>query len=109
MRSVSGKRILWTSVAVAIVVVSGLIVSLITQGRPRDLARVDRPDGTARVIVAKPRLFGLLGVEIVQEDCTPEGRRHSGFVQDLRNSMEEARQTYENPEGGRLLTPLQAD
>ena len=103
------KRIWLTTIAVAVLVASGLMGALIATGRSHDLARVDRPDGTARVIVAKPRLFGLLGIEIVQKECAADGRRHSGSVQDLCNSMEEARRKYENAGGGGLLTPIQAD
>lgn len=50
-----------------------------------------------------------MGVEIVQEDRAVDGRRLGGSVQDLCNSMEEARRKYENAGGGGLLTPIQAD
>lgn len=71
--------------------------------RPRDLAIRKHEDGTSRVIVAKPRLLGMMGIEIVMEDRAADGSRRYGSVQDLLGSWDEVFARYGNADGGGLL------
>ena len=99
------------STTIQLTVLAGLFVLILTgaafvhQNKPRILAQRGNPDGTSRVIMGKPRLCGLLGIEIVLEYRAVDGTRTGASVQDLLNSWEEARLRYENPVGGGLLDP----
>jgi len=79
--------------------------AVVYQNEPRTLAQRDNADGTSTVVVGKPRLCGLMGIEIVLEHRARDGSRTYASVQDLLNSWEEAKFRYENPDGGGLLDP----
>lgn len=95
-----------TALTFVLLAVLSVGVVVVLQDRPRDLAQRTNPDGTSTVIVGKPRLGGLMGIEIVLEHRNQDGKKTYGSVQDLLGSWKEACVRYENPEGGGLLTPL---
>ena len=98
------------SVKTTLAVLVGLLLILVVgvvwvQGMPRELARRNHPDGTFTVVVGKPRLAGMMGIEIVLQECASDGTVTFASVQDLLGSWEDAIRKYKNVGGGGLLAP----
>ena len=83
------------------------VAVVVVQGMPRELARRENPDGTVTVVVGKPRLAGMMGIEIVQEERAADGTVTYASVQDLLGSWKDAIVKYEDADGGGLLAPLE--
>ena len=99
------KRAVTVLFALSVLIVAGAAV-VVVQGQPRVLAQRDNPDGSSTIVVGKPRLCGLLGIEIVQEERNLDGTVTYASVQDLLGSWKEAIRRYKDPDGGGLLAPL---
>ena len=101
------SRAIWKTAALSAVAVILTMVSwLAYENRPKVLAVRVNDDGTSRAIVAKPRLCGLMGIEIVMQDRAADGSPGYASVQDLVNSWDQAVARYQNPTGGGLLEPI---
>jgi hypothetical protein len=88
----------------AIMIVLALAILFgVRLGSPRVLASSQLPDGREIRIVGKPRLFGILGIEIVDYEVMHDGREQAISVNDLCGSWDEAERKYANPTGGGLL------
>lgn len=75
----------------------------IRYGSERTLATSRLPDGTEMRIVGKPRVFEILGIEIVDCKVTRDGRVQPRAVNDLCSSWAESERKYANRTGGGLL------
>lgn len=92
-------------VFVSLTAVIGLAISY---GSSQVLGTQALPDGNEMQLVAKPRLCGLLGIEIVEYKYSPEGRKLSGSVTDLCGSWSDVEEKYTNPKM-RMSTPASVE
>ena len=90
------------SIAVVTTLALAILVG-VRWGSPRVLTSTRLPDGREMRMVGKPRVFGILGIEIVDYKVTRDGHEQAISVTDLCSSWAEAERKYANPTGGGLL------
>lgn len=100
-------RLLPVLLGVAFLIVVAIAVA--HANRARTMAVVHNPDGTSKAVVGKSRLGGLMGIEVVLEYRSREGRVTYASVMDLLGSWSDVERRYANSGGGGLLVPLPED
>ena len=81
---------------------------VIYTNRPQVLATRKNADGSSKVVIAEPHLFGFMGIEIVVEDRAADGSTRYASVQDLLSNWEDVYSKYQTHDGGGLLAPRDA-
>lgn len=95
----------WTISLLVLVCLATIIGLGLTYGSSQVLATQILPSGEEMQLVAKPRLCGLLGIEIVEYKYSKDGRKLGGSVTDLCGSWSEVEEKYKNPKA-MMSTPV---
>ena len=93
-------------IVLAVISAFAIMIGLgISYGSSQVLATQSLPNGEELQLVAKPRLCGLLGIEIVEYKYSKDGRKLGGSVTDLCGSWSEVEERYSNS-NSMIRTPL---